>query len=111
MKLGEQLREACSLLGLRIELGFTLALPAHAPVATVARIPELGAKNGMLVFTSYDAIEPFAPEIVQAGYGYSVMREPTSSQVEFDLESFQDMFLDWGWSGDPRARPTWMQDS
>ena len=110
MHLDEQLQVACTSLGLRIELGFTLALPSSAPVIAVARIPELGAKNGMLVFSSYKTIESFASEIVEAGYGYSVVPE-SLPQVEFDLESWQETFLDWGWSGDPRARPTWMENS
>jgi hypothetical protein len=107
MNLTESLSKACSALGLRIELGFRFSVPSGRELLAVARIADLGAPNGMLVFLSYDEIQEWTPALLKAGYGYSVMDEPRVDE-EFDLESYQDMFRDWGWSGELRARPNWI---
>jgi hypothetical protein len=52
----------------------------------------------MLVATRWEDLEPAANELVEAGYGYSVMSEPSPGQEE--LASFQDLLDDWGVSGD-----------
>src|SRR5258705_7972116 len=99
--------KACSHLGLTAEFDFKLKLKDGIKLFPVARILELGAPNGMLIFTSYDPIERFTEQIIDADYGFSILDEPRSD-AEFDLESFREMFLDWGWSGNPARKPGWM---
>lgn len=106
--LATQLSKACSALGLRAELGFDLSLGDGIEIHAVARIPDLGAPNGMLVVKSFDELKNCSKKLVNAGYGYSVLSEPLQN-VEFDLDSFQEMFIDWGWSGDPGCKPQWMK--
>lgn len=108
-RLAERLWRACGELGLCPELGFKLAIPGVPEITTVARIPNLGAKNGMLIFTSYDEVRAISKDLQNAGYGYSVLDEPLPNE-EFDLESFREMFADWGWSGDAAHKPVWMKN-
>ncbi len=107
-RLSEWLWRACAELDLRIELNFNLSLPNNSDVAAVARIHDLGAAKGMLVFSSYDQIQNLTKDILAAGYGFSVLDEP-SPQEEFDLKSFKEMFIDWGWSGKLGRKPAWMR--
>jgi len=107
-KLADWLKKACDESGLHAELGFSPPLPGGAEVSTVvALIQKVGAPNGMLVFRTSDDIEAFRSLLRDAGYGYSVLEEPWAGE-QFDLNSFQDMFRDWGWSGSPESKPDWM---
>jgi hypothetical protein len=105
--LAESLSRACSELGLKIELDFVLQVAAGVSLTTIARIPELGARQGMLIFTSFDEVEPFTERLAELGYGFSVLSERRRDEP-FDLESKKEMFRDWGWSGARRERPKWM---
>ncbi len=62
----------------------------------------------MLIFRSYGEIQPYAEEIVRSGYGYSILDEPRPDE-NFDLESFKEMFFDWGWTGEASSKPFWMK--
>jgi hypothetical protein len=104
----EWLWNACAALGLRVELGFRLALPGDRELIAVARVADLGAHNGMLLFRSYDEIKSYAQDLLALGYGYSVIDEPRSDEV-FDIESFKEMFRDWGWTGGLGQKPKWMR--
>ena len=106
--LATRLSRACSALGLRAELGFNLSLGEGIEVHAVARIPDLGAPKGMLVVNSFDEVKNFSQTLINAGYGYSVLSEPSEDE-EFHLDSFREMFIDWGWSGEPKYKPQWMK--
>lgn len=107
-RLAEWIERACGELGLRTELGFRVSLPDLPDVTTVAHIHDLGAANGMLIFSSYEEVRDLTKDLLKAGYGFSVLDEP-SSEEEFDLASFKEMFIDWGWSGDLGQKPAWMR--
>jgi hypothetical protein len=94
-KLKDWLVRACSEVGLRIETEFLWVADDGRKFHPVARIPDIGATNGMLVFLDYDEIRLYADKIVQAGYGYSVLDQPRPDET-FDLDSFREMFTDWG---------------
>ena len=110
MDLATEISKACSILGLRVELGFELSLGNDIKIHTVARIPDLGALNGMLIISSFDQVRKHLKELDSADYGFSVLDEP-SPNAKFDIVSIQEMFIDWGWSGDPKHRPKWMDAS
>lgn len=61
----------------------------------------------MLLFRTYDEVREVSQALQNAGYGYSVVDEPRPDE-EFDLSSFQEMFRDWGWSGELGGKPPWM---
>jgi hypothetical protein len=107
-QLATWLWKACSELGLRIELQFELVLGEGRVLRTVARLPDLGAPKGMLIVKSYDEIKTYSQELISAGYGYSVLDDPSPDEA-FDSQSFQTMFRDWGWSGELGKRPDWMR--
>jgi len=106
-QLAQRLRKVCSELGLNADFGFELVLKDGTKVHTIARVRDLGAPNGMLLLTSYQAVRNCSQQLLDAGYGYSVLDEPRPDE-EFDLNSFQNMFNDWGWSGDLESQPGWM---
>lgn len=62
----------------------------------------------MLVFLADDEMRGHVQELLDAGYGCSVLGEPRPDD-EFDLAAFQEMFRDWGWSGQLGAKPAWMR--
>lgn len=108
MRFADWILDACSALGLNAEIGFRVVLPNGQDLVAAARIEHLGAPNGMLVFHAYNEFRDYAQMLVDAGYGFSVLDEPRPDE-ELDLASVQDMFRDWGWSGEPEKAPPWME--
>jgi hypothetical protein len=106
-KLVDWILRASKELGLFAEAHFALTASSGEPLKSIVRIYNVGARNGMLVFPCYEEIQGHERELVAAGYAYSVMDEPRAAE-EFNLESFKEMFIDWGWTGDVAAMPTWM---
>ena len=107
-KRAEWLRRACAELGLDIEVGYRLTLPNGPELTAIARIRDLGASNGILIFERYEDIRGLGQQLVDAGYGFSVLDEPMDHE-EFDLQGTKDVFIDWGWGGEPSQKPSWMQ--
>jgi hypothetical protein len=107
-KLATWLWKACAELGLRVELGFGVTLGEGRHVRAIARLPDLGAPKGMLLFQSYDQVREFAEELRGAGYGYSVLDEPPPAE-QYDSQAFRTVFRDWGWSGELGKKPAWMR--
>ena len=98
------LLKACDALGLQADVAYVANIGDGCAIQTVARIRHLGARNGMLVVRSYEDVQPFSERLSLAGYGYSVLDEPRIDE-DFDLASFKEMFLDWGWSGAEESLP------
>lgn len=107
-RLQDFLRRACRELGLIIVTPFSLYLRDGVRIDAIALLPQLGAQKGMIVLGDVSDLSELASDIVSMGYGYSIMGEPAPSE-EFDLESFRDVFLDWGWVAVPgQEKPRWM---
>jgi hypothetical protein len=105
--IAEWLQQGADALGLSVDFEYEVAIEGHAPVKALARIQSFGGANGMLVFSHYDDVRPYATELVRAGFGYTVLDERRPGEV-FDLESYKEMMLDWGWTGLSSSRPPWI---
>lgn len=90
--------QACHALGLQVDLAYVVDVGDDREIRAVARIRGLGASNGMLVVRNYEDVRPYLETLARAGYGFSVLDEPRSDET-FDLDSFRELFVDWGWSG------------
>ena len=99
---------ACNDLGLPAECDFEVVLADGVSLQSIVRIAYLGGQRGMLIFRSYEEIQPYAAELIRAGYGYSVLGDPREKE-EFDLDSYVEMFSDWGWTGDRTSMPSWIK--
>ncbi|GLQ97275.1 hypothetical protein [Dyella mobilis] len=102
------LKAACRELGLQIEPGFVIKTQAGA-VQAEARIVHLGSVNGMLIFSNYSQLREHQSELLTGGYGFSVLDTPLHNET-YDLESYIEMFRDWGWAGPEAERPEWMDE-
>ena len=100
------IQKACSLLGLRVEIGFDLDVGEGQVVHAEARIPDLGFQNGMLIFDDWNAVKMHADRIVDVyGFGYSCLWRSGSESV--DIEGWKDIFRDWTWAGAADQIPDW----
>jgi hypothetical protein len=106
-KLQKSLMRAGRDLGLRGQAPYRLDLPSGGEILAQALLPELGAPNGMLVVISLSDLGGMADHLLKAGYGYSVMDEPLPQET-YDLDSFIEVFTDWGWAADASTKPEWM---
>lgn len=88
-------------------LGFEVIAPASVLVGEgsatfAALLPQIGAKNGMIVDPDWEAISPYADALLRLGYGFSAVDIGTDP----DAESAKKMLRDWGWSAD-EPKPSW----
>lgn len=106
-RLANEISQACDALGLCADIGFSLVFSNGHEIQAIARIRYVGAENGMLVVSNYDEVKNYADEICQKKYGFSVLDEPLDNEM-LDLDSYMDMFRDWGWCADMAQKPNWM---
>jgi hypothetical protein len=95
---------ACQASGLEIEPSYRIDGFGSSPITATALIRGLGGKKGMLIFRDVSELGGSQVDLVNAGYGYSVLSDPCPSEA-FVLADYQDMFVDWGWSGKPNLKP------
>lgn len=94
-------------LGIKVIVPFILLLKSGRKLSAEALLPELGAPNGTIVCKSTDDYLEILNEIKNEGYTCSSFGEPLSNE-EYDVESYKEMFLDWGWTSKERPKPEWM---
>ena len=100
-------QKACNLLGLLADMGYLVEVGGGLSVRCDVRIRDLGAPNGMLVFSRWDDVKPHADKLLEMGYAYSCFDSPGPNST-FDLDSFKAMFRDWGWAGEVSRKPDWL---
>ena len=98
--------KAASNLGLDIVTPFVIDLGAERITVDVL-LRDFGARLGMLIVSDYKAIAPFTERLVEAGFGYSTMSVESAELYAHD--DFRDVLEDWGWSGVPEKRPSWLK--
>jgi len=106
--LREEFQRASDELDVRVEFDFTPSIPDALDLRPVLRLPDFGAANGMLIFRTYDEIRHCRQQVVDSGYGFSVLEEARLGEP-FDIEVFKEMFIEWGWAGSPVSKPAWMR--
>lgn len=96
-KLADWLLRACKASDLIADVDYVASIGDHLSLKCVARIQKIGGHNGMLIFNRNEDIQHYSQEVLDAGYGYSVLDEPANGE-SFDLDLYKEMFRDWGWS-------------
>lgn len=92
-------------LGLEAELIEASRCGLPAALGPIVLLPRFGAPNGMLLFPDRTEVLHLGREIVERGFGYSVVATPCAGLQE--RESMVEMLRDWGWCGPESDRPTW----
>ena len=95
-------------LGITVVAPFSLKLASGDSLIATAYLPELGAERGTLVFTSPFNVAPFFPFLKLSGYTCSTYGNPSLLEI-YDVESYRDMFRDWGWTSLDNKKPSWME--
>jgi hypothetical protein len=108
LTLASMWREAASDLGLEIVAPFSAHLGPAGRVDVAVLLRDFGADRGMLLVSDYTTVEQHAQRLVEAGFGYSVMSEPDPSE-RYSRDYIIEILEDWGWSGPPDRRPTWLK--
>ena len=96
-------------LGLELITPFEICISGGHKIHAEFLVKSFGARNGMLIITSYDVVQPYVKELNDLGYGFCVLERLEEGQT-YDREEFVDMLNDWGWMGDPTRKPSWILD-
>ena len=103
----EWLLKNSEVLGIQIDSPYVASLPGSPVVSAQARVRMFGGANGMLLFRDVDEMCGKSEQLVEAGYGYSVLGQDHPNDV-YDLASTKDMLADWGWQGPQADAPAWL---
>jgi hypothetical protein len=98
-------RAAASDVGLELEAPFTCRLASGATINAVARLGRFGARRGMIIVSDYAIVRPHEAELLESGFGYSTMSDPTSP---YQRDGCLEVLRDWGWTGTPKDSPPWL---
>ena len=102
------LQRACYELDLSIIIPFLLTVRKDIQINAQALLPKIGAQKGMIIVNRYDDLLGIASDLSVMGYGYSVLGDPLPAE-NYNLESYIDMFSDWGWGSSIESKPEWMK--
>jgi len=94
-------------LDVKIKTPYAIQLKDGLKIEADVLLENFGAKEGMLLFSSYGAFKQYAENITELGYGYSTMSEPEDG-ASFVIEDIIDVLKDWTWTGPEGKRPKWM---
>ena len=101
-------KEAADDLGLEITVPFDLTLGSGVKLHIPLLLRHFGGEEGMLVLSDYNTVKSISDELVQAGYGFSVLDEPRSEE-KYVRQDYIDILIDWGWFGDQTEKPDWLE--
>ena len=106
--LQQELDRAAKELGLRVVIGYAAHLSNGAAIQSQAQFPDLGGASGTIVFDSQDTCDAETRrELAALGFSLSTFYQPSSDE-DFDLGSYAEMFKEWGWTGDEHRKPSWI---
>lgn len=100
----------------QVDLGIEVVAPVKIKFSSgkelVANVlvKRFGAPNGMSLVTDPSSICGLEDELVQAGYGFSVISELKVPRL-YDRETIIALLTDWGWAGTPAESPLWLNVS
>lgn len=80
---------------LEIVEDFETLLSSGKRVRVPLLLRHFGAERGMLITTEYDVIEDVAEELIDEGFGYSILDEPRGDE-SYDRDAFMEILDDWG---------------
>lgn len=104
----EWLARAAEELAIRVVIGYAVTLSDGRRLTSQALFPDFGSPFGTLVFRFQDLPNEAARrELVAQGYGMSTFSEPLPHE-DFDVDSYAEMFSEWGWTSAEAKRPAWL---
>lgn len=95
LSLVSYLNRGCKEFGLNLQVNHSVAFSNGVTINSPVMIVGSGLGKGILVFTETNSVWPFRQQIIDDGYGYSVLEDDLS--YHFDPISFKEMIVDWGW--------------
>jgi len=94
--------------GLSVEAAFVVEV-AGEEITVPVLLRGFGRTRGMLLVTDFCLISAYANALVDLGYGFSCLSEPTGVAHPDDDEALMEMLADWGWSGSA-SPPAWYRE-
>jgi hypothetical protein len=111
-RMQEYLLRAAEILSLKITIDPSFRLSNGKVLFFDALLHNLSNQNGILILNSDHNIQlesDVRQELSRSGFGVSEFGGPTKNEM-FDIDSYIEMFSEWGWSGETEKRPAWMLD-
>lgn len=93
-----------------IDLGYVVRLNSGEFIEADVFIPHFGSDKGMLIVSDHNVIKNIQDELVNKGYGYSVIDHPLPNE-KYCREDMIEMLSDWGWTGSKSSCPSWVEEN
>jgi hypothetical protein len=80
---------------LAVDTPFILNFPDGGIIHAEVRLRDYGNTNGMLLVSDYSVIGNRSDEIVEMGFGFSCLPQPSEDEIDSD-KGLADLLEDWG---------------
>jgi hypothetical protein len=104
--LASQWSRAAAELRVRIVVPGNVTSSAGGSFEFACLLPDFGSAMGILLDTTYSREATKAATAL--GYAFSTMDAET--RLPFDVESYKECLIDWGWAAVDRPAPAWYQN-
>lgn len=94
-------------LALEVATPYEVVLPSGARVAARVLVKKFGGDHGMLLVRNYSDVSSVISELIEEGYGFSVMDDPLPGD-EYGRQTTIEVLRDWGWTGSQDDTPAWL---
>jgi hypothetical protein len=105
--LASQWARAAAELGIKIEAPAVVSSGDGLAFIFACCLPEFGAPKGTLLQTAYNRK---ATELA-ISQGFTVSTMSAETLPEYDLSTFKECLVDWGWVATDRTPPAWYKDA
>jgi hypothetical protein len=76
-------------------------------VVALMLVKNFGGIAGTLIFNDHSLVSKHLPQLVQLGFGYSILEEPRENAV-YNKENIIEILSEWGWTGPANESPNWI---
>jgi hypothetical protein len=104
--LASQWARAAEVLHIRIVVPANVISPDGVSFEFACLLPDFGAPKGTLLDTTWSR----EATSVAISFGYTLSTMLAETRLPFEVASYKDCLLDWGWTATDRAPPSWYED-
>lgn len=108
--LEDKWRLAADELSIDVVIPASVDLPSGRHVEARVLVKDFGGPRGILIDDDILKLRGSFKELVEAGYGFSQLLNPSRHGEDWDPALLIEMLADWGWFGPPDERPEWLPE-
>ncbi len=79
-----------------IEYPYSVILNNNTTIDALLLVKNVGGDKGMLIINNFNIVKNHIDELIQLGYGFSVLEEPSKNEL-YNKDEYAELLYEWGW--------------